>query len=249
MTEPKMKNGSINGNAIRVDFNGKMELKFSEKRTSLTQHKKTDKNRIVIFSISLLLHVLILLTVAVVFGLSDNFKSKNKPPEFIEVLNYEEFIPPVEEKIQIVKKLKLEEDAMPDDPNFKETENNVVNANPDGDENAKALSQSEGDNGTIDYMPQNKIDEAPVLPSADIRSKVVYPPLANKQGIEGNVVLELYIDKAGVIRKIIVLKDPGYGFAEAALKAMEGIRCTPAMANGSPVAVRFRYPFRFTLSK
>ena len=34
---------------------------------------------------------------------------------------------------------------------------------------------------------------------------------------------------------------------EEALKALEGIVCKPAMANGKPCAVKFRYPVRFTV--
>jgi protein TonB len=76
---------------------------------------------------------------------------------------------------------------------------------------------------------------------------VVYPPLAASQGLEVTVILELSIDNGGVIRKIVVLKDPGYGFSEAAIKALSGIHVIPAQAGGEPVAVRYRYPIRFTL--
>ena len=72
--------------------------------------------------------------------------------------------------------------------------------------------------------------------------------MAMKQGIEGVVYLELFIDEAGNIRQVNVLKDPGYGFAEAAVQALDGIVCKPALMNDKPVAVRFRYPVRFVLS-
>ncbi|HNY21606.1 MAG TPA: energy transducer TonB [Treponemataceae bacterium] len=80
-----------------------------------------------------------------------------------------------------------------------------------------------------------------------ILSRIEYPAMAMKQGIEGVVYLELFIDEAGLIRKISVLKDPGHGFAEAAIAAITGLRCKPASANGRPVAVRFRYPVRFAI--
>ena len=44
-----------------------------------------------------------------------------------------------------------------------------------------------------------------------------------------------------------VLKDPGFGFAEAAIKALAGLVCEPAQVEGRPVAVRYRYPVRFAL--
>lgn len=98
-----------------------------------------------------------------------------------------------------------------------------------------------------EYLPQHKISDIPVIPTKNILSRIEYPPIALRQGIEGVVYLELFIDEAGAIRKVNILKDPGFGFAEAALKALEGIRCEPARANGKPVAVRFRYPVRFSL--
>lgn len=99
----------------------------------------------------------------------------------------------------------------------------------------------------IEYLPQHKITEVPVFPVKEVLSKVVYPSMAYKQGIEGTVILELFIDDEGNIRKIEVLKDPGHGFAEAAVAAFDGIMCTPATANGKPVAVRYRYPIRFKI--
>lgn len=99
----------------------------------------------------------------------------------------------------------------------------------------------------IEYLPQHMISEMPVVPIELLNSKKVYPPLANKQRIEGVVFLELYIDQNGIIRNIKILKDPGYGFGEAAVKALEGIKCIPAKTNGIPVAVKINYPVRFKL--
>lgn len=85
------------------------------------------------------------------------------------------------------------------------------------------------------------------MPSAEILSRIEYPPLAAREGIEATVYLELYIDAQGVIRKVEVLKDPGYGFAEAAVGALQGLKVTPPEANGKPAAVKYRYPIRFML--
>ncbi len=100
-----------------------------------------------------------------------------------------------------------------------------------------------------DYLPQHKISVVPEIPTKEILSRIRYPSLALRQEIEGVVYLELFIDAGGAVRMIRVLKDPGYGFAEAAVEALTGMRCKPALANGKPVAVRFRYPVRFTLQR
>ena len=98
-----------------------------------------------------------------------------------------------------------------------------------------------------DYLPQHLISEVPGIPVDEILNRIEYPLMAQRQGIEAVVYVELYIDKEGRIRNIAVLKDPGNGFAEAAVAALTGLVCTPAKANGEPVAVRYRYPIRFVL--
>jgi protein TonB len=97
------------------------------------------------------------------------------------------------------------------------------------------------------YVAQFQITDVPVLPVKEIRSRIVYPTLAAKQGIEATVYLELFIDQAGTIRRATVIRDPGHGFAEAAIAALSGLKCSPAKIEGRNVAVRFRYPVRFTL--
>jgi len=96
-------------------------------------------------------------------------------------------------------------------------------------------------------VPQFKATELPVISAKDALSRIEYPALAAKQGIEATVYLELYIDKRGKIVRAAVLKDPGFGFAEAAIKALVGLVCTPAKMDGQAVALRYRYPVRFTL--
>lgn len=100
----------------------------------------------------------------------------------------------------------------------------------------------------IEYLPQHKISSVPIIPSREVLSRIVYPPMALKQGIEAVVYLELYIDSSGLIKKIKVLKDPGHGFAQAAVSALQGLSCIPANANGKNCAVKYRYPVKFTLN-
>ena len=101
----------------------------------------------------------------------------------------------------------------------------------------------------IEYFPQHKITDIPVIPTKEVLSKIIYPPMALRQGIEAVVYLELYIDTEGNIRRIEVLKDPGHGFADSAIAALTDIKCIPAKANGISVPVKFRYPVRFKLKQ
>lgn len=100
-----------------------------------------------------------------------------------------------------------------------------------------------------DYLPQHKISRVPDIPAKEVLSRIVYPELPRRQGLEASVFLELYIDEKGAIRRIVVLKESveGMGFAQAAVRALEGLQVRPAEANGVPVAVRYRYPVRFSL--
>jgi protein TonB len=100
-----------------------------------------------------------------------------------------------------------------------------------------------------DYLPQSKISVPPQFDTRELQNRTVYPPIARRSGIEGSVVLELFIDNAGVVRNIAVLRETpeGRGFAEAAVRAFQGMRAIPAQANGEDVAVRYRWPVRFTL--
>jgi protein TonB len=99
------------------------------------------------------------------------------------------------------------------------------------------------------YLPQNQVSVMPVFNERDIRSRLAYPPIALRSGIEGTVYLELYIDSGGNVRRVEILKeDPtGRGFGEAAVNAFTGLHGKPAEANGKLVAVRYRYPVRFKI--
>lgn len=190
--------------------------------------------RPVIFAFVLLLHA-----AAIVFI---NFSSREEnlqADEFVEaevfkLVDIQEYTPPPPAPVEksVVKVASQPKAA----ENIIETKEEVMEEKP-------ASQQTE-----IEYLPQHKISSIPVIPSREVLSRIVYPSMALKQGIEAVVYLELFIDSTGLIKKIKVLKDPGHGFAEAAVKALEGLKCIPASANGKNCAVKYRYPVKFTLN-
>lgn len=97
------------------------------------------------------------------------------------------------------------------------------------------------------YYTINTVTIRPQFNRSLLASKIVYPNLAKRQGKEGTVVLRLFIDVKGNIERIVVEEDPGYGFAEAAIKAFSNIQTTPAVLGSKPVPVTLLYPIRFTL--
>jgi protein TonB len=106
-------------------------------------------------------------------------------------------------------------------------------------------NQGEGE----EYLSMGSISVPPVFSERDIRRNLVYPAVARRSGIEGQVYLELFIDSRGQVQRINILREnpENRGFGEAAAAAFRGLSCKPAEADGRPVAVRYRYPVRFRL--
>jgi protein TonB len=173
------------------------------------------------------------------FALPDEDADKKESYDVFKLVDVDEYVPPPpvappEETTIVYNQPESSETVV-------ETEKEIIETSDASYSNA-VVEEPE-----IVYVPQHKISVIPEIPTKDILARIDYPPMALRQGIEGVVYLELFIDQAGTIRKVSVLKDPGFGFADAALAALDGMRCKPAMANGVPVATRFRYPVRFAI--
>jgi protein TonB len=181
----------------------------------------------VIFLAAILVHAAAFITLR--FSMDDSAELLTDEYSVLKLVDIEELPPPAPAPADatVVKQPKASENVI-------ETEEKIIDAD-----------ETSGDG--IDYFPQHKISVVPGIPTSEVLARIEYPPIPLRQGIEAVVYLELFIDHHGNIRRIDVLKDPGYGFAAAAIAALSGIKCRPAMANGKPVAVRFRYPVRFAL--
>jgi TonB family protein len=72
---------------------------------------------------------------------------------------------------------------------------------------------------------------------AEILSKPIpaYTEEARKLHIEGEVLLEVVFEGSGAIRVVRVIHGLGHGLDEAAIKAAQQIRFTPAQRDGQPV--------------
>ncbi|MCL1812669.1 MAG: energy transducer TonB [Treponema sp.] len=106
-----------------------------------------------------------------------------------------------------------------------------------------------GGGDAIDFLPMHLVSQLPRFSEEELKRRVIYPPIAQRSGIEGTVYLEVFVDREGLVRSVTVLKEdpPDRGFGESAQKAFLGLKGSPAVANGQEVAVRYRYPVRFTL--
>ena len=88
-------------------------------------------------------------------------------------------------------------------------------------------------------------DKAPV-PLTPI--KPVYPDIAQEAGIEGQVIVQCFIDKQGKVKETIILKGiPNTGLNESAIEALRKTRFGPAKQPETKVGVWITIPINFTL--
>lgn len=85
-----------------------------------------------------------------------------------------------------------------------------------------------------------------------IGQRVKYPALARENDVEGTAVVSFVVEKDGSMSGLMLLRDPGAGLGEEAMRvlkglAAEGVHWTPGMQRGRPVRVEFSLPVRFRL--
>lgn len=78
-----------------------------------------------------------------------------------------------------------------------------------------------------------------------------YPEEARAEGVEGKVFMQAVIIKDGSVGEVQVLScnETGYGFEEAATKAVKTWVYKPARRKGEPVEVYFNIVVTFTLKR
>lgn len=94
--------------------------------------------------------------------------------------------------------------------------------------------------------PTTRVEEPPV--AINPVSPVRYPQALLDQGIEGQVLLRLYVDSAGTVipDSTRVAESSGYpALDSAALAAAPELRFSPALHQGRPIAAPFIQPVQF----
>ena len=200
----------------------------------MTEVSFTRMLRYGILTVAALVHIVLLLYFK--FNLTRETSVPEPEAEIIKLVDFQEYIPPPPPKPQPEQEVIQVSDQPAVSEMIIEVEKEVVE-----------VEQAPPAPVEPEYLPQHKISKTPEIPVEEILDRIIYPPMALRQNLEAVVFVELYIDQTGLVRQVVVLKDPGNGFAEAAVRALEGLQCIPAEANGTPVAVRFRYPIRFVL--
>lgn len=109
-----------------------------------------------------------------------------------------------------------------------------------------------GDAGVVRLPPDQtaeKRDQPPVALNAD--SPIAYPPALFTQGIDGTVLLRLFVDPEGTLvsDSTKVQESSGYpALDSAAVAGAAHLRFAPALREGEPVAAAFIQPIEFRSS-
>ncbi len=86
----------------------------------------------------------------------------------------------------------------------------------------------------------------PPVPLSPIRPK--YPEIAQEAGIEGTVVVQVFVDEKGRVKDTVILKGiPNTGLDEAATEAIRKVRFRPAKQRERAVGVWISIPVNFRL--
>ncbi|HYR55344.1 MAG TPA: TonB family protein [Myxococcaceae bacterium] len=95
------------------------------------------------------------------------------------------------------------------------------------------------------FVPIYQVDSQPTVLHEE---KIPYPPGAQRERIEGTVLLSVVIDAEGNVVSTKVLTGPGHGLDEAARDAFRRFRFKPAIKSGQPVSTEMKYKYTFSLN-
>lgn len=98
------------------------------------------------------------------------------------------------------------------------------------------------------FVPSSSVDSGPVVlvePKPDYQRDAHQ---AWSEHIEGTVRLSIVVDAEGKVVSARVLRGPGSGLNEAALKAIWKARFRPALKSGQPVSTEIQYDVTFVLN-
>ncbi|MBI4535280.1 MAG: energy transducer TonB [Ignavibacteriae bacterium] len=98
------------------------------------------------------------------------------------------------------------------------------------------------DGPPADFVP---VEKEPVIVK---RVEPKYPELAMRAGLEGRVIVKIWVDKEGKSKQVVILKSDAEIFNEAAVEAAKQWVFTPAYMNNGPVSVWVSVPFKFKLA-
>jgi TonB family protein len=119
----------------------------------------------------------------------------------------------------------------------------------------KVATAATGDGSGVGAGDGSARAEDPTVPASAVQvaaravhvAEAAYPAFARADDVEGEVALEIVVDRAGRVAEARVTRPAGHGFDEAALAAIRAYRFSPAERQGHAVRVRMPWTVRFRL--
>lgn len=134
----------------------------------------------------------------------------------------------------------ISEDFTIEDMDFEDYEAVDAPPPPSGD--------NDGNGIVVEFIAYDE-PPTPIGGQAAISRNVIYPEIAKEAGIEGQVVVQAFINKEGVVEHTLILKGmPGTGLDEAAMNAIKRTRFKPAKQRDRNVGVWISIPVTFKLN-
>ncbi len=99
----------------------------------------------------------------------------------------------------------------------------------------------------LDYFVEVEVQPEIIGGFNEIAKRIVYPEIAKRAGIEGKVIVKLYVNEFGEVTDTEIIKGIGAGCDEAAANAIKSVKFKPGMKGGKPVKVVFVIPIVFKL--
>ncbi len=101
---------------------------------------------------------------------------------------------------------------------------------------------------TIRFIPYDE-PPVPIGGYRAILANLVYPKIAQEAGIEGTVLLNVYVSDKGFVEEIVVVKGlPKTGLDEAAIRAVRQVRFKPAKQRDRALGVWIAIPIKFQIA-
>jgi periplasmic protein TonB len=156
------------------------------------------------------------------------------------------------------KKVESKEDVVPPLESPKLIEAPLIDQNKSEKKNKTEEQAALIDNNPPPPKEEKKIEEPtyfvaveempePIGGLKTIQSKITYPELARKAGIEGKVFILAYVDETGKVTRAEVIKGIGLGCDEAALNAVLLTKFKPGKQRGKSIKVQVTIPITFKL--
>jgi len=106
------------------------------------------------------------------------------------------------------------------------------------------VGKIEEEPGIDDFIP---VEKEPVVDLVDLQRSIVYPEMARKAGIEGQVIVRVLVGKDGKPKKSVVQYTDSQMLDKAAKEAVMKQVFTPAIQNGQPITCWVSIPIKFRL--